>query len=121
GKGETVNGWVLNPEDAEALELMREDGETGGFLLDSAAMDTVFGERVQRVVSPAVPKGTAIGGDFATVRLRVRTGAATLAATQAGDLFDRNQVKLRSEGRFEFEVRRPQALAVVHLADTGAA
>lgn len=119
GKGETVNGWVLNPEDAEALELMREDGETGGFLLDSAAFDTIFGERVPRLVSPAVPKGTAIAGDWQTVRLRVRTGASTLAATQAGDLFDTNRVKLRSEGRFEFEVRRPQAMAVVHLEGGG--
>ena len=114
-KGETATAWVFNPADLEALDLMRENGANGGFLLDSAAADTVFGPGIERVSSLAVPAGTAILGDFTKVRIRVRQGAHTLAATQAGDLFDKNQVKLRGEGRFGVDVIRPQAFAVVHL------
>jgi HK97 family phage major capsid protein len=114
-KGETATAWVFNPADLEALDLMRENGVNGGFLLDSAAADTVFGPGIARVSSLAVPAGTALLGDFQKIRLRVRQGAHTLAATQAGDLFDKNLVKLRGEGRYGVDVARPQAFAVVHL------
>lgn len=114
-KGEIPNAWVFHPEDVEAFELMREDGATGGFLMDSGAYETVFGPGVLRVPSLAVPKGTAILGDWSQLRLQVREGVSTLAATQAGDLFAKNQVMLRSEGRFGLKHRRPQAFAIVSL------
>ena len=95
---------------------MREDGATGGFLMNSAAADTIFGPGVRRVPSLAVPVGTAILADWSQVRVRVREGAHTLAATQAGDLFSKNQVMLRAEGRYGIQLKRPQAFAVVHLA-----
>ncbi len=114
-KGEAATAWVFHPNDIETLDLMREDGATGGFLMDSAAYAAVFGEGIRRVSSLAVPQGTALLGDWGQTRLRIREGVHTLAATQAGDLFDKNQAKLRSEGRFAFEVKRPQAMAVVDL------
>ncbi len=43
--------------------------------------------------------------------------AHSLAATQAGDLFDTNRMKLRTEGRYGLQAIRPQALAVVSLSD----
>lgn len=113
-KGERPNAWVFNPADVERLDLMRETTE-GGFLLNSAAADVLFGEGVARLQSLAVPEGTALLGDWTTARLRVRQGAHTLAATQGDGLWETNSAKLRSEGRFGVEWRRPQAFAVVDL------
>lgn len=105
-KNEAPTAWVLNPLDVETMELLRENGATGGFLMDSSAYDTVFGAgaEIARLVSTAVPQGTALLADWNQTRLRIRQGAHTLAATQSGDLFDKNQVKLRAEGRFAFDV-----------------
>lgn len=113
--GEVPTGWVLHPSDMEALELMREDGASGGFLMDGGAYDTLFGPGIARVQSFAVPQGTAILADWSTLRLLVREGEHTLAATQAGDLFQRNQVLIRAEGRYGLVYWRPSAIAVVHL------
>lgn len=113
--GEEPNAWVLNPTDAAALELTRENGATGGFLMTSGAYDVIFGQNIARVTSNAVPQGTAILADWTQCRLRVREDVNTLAATQAGDLFAKNQVMLRTEGRYNIDVKRPQAFAVVDL------
>ncbi|GEA79864.1 phage major capsid family protein [Cellulomonas uda] len=94
---------------------MREDGATGGFLMNSAAADTVFGPGIRRVPSLAVPAGTALLADWSQVRLRVREDAQTLAFHQSGELFKYNLVQLRTEGRYGIEIRRPQAFAVVDL------
>lgn len=115
-KGERVTGVAMHPDDVQALDMTREDGATGGFLLGDDTCRRIFGPGVQGVASLAVPEGTAILGDFGQTRLRVRENVSTLSATQSGELFDRNQVKLRTEGRFGFQVSRPQALAVVALA-----
>lgn len=112
--GEIPNAWVFHPDDAEAFDLLREDGAGGGFLLDQAASATIFGP-LRRVTSLAVPPGTALLADWSQLRLRIRQAAHTLAATQGDGLFDKNQVKIRAEGRFAFEFRRPQSVAVVHL------
>jgi HK97 family phage major capsid protein len=114
-KAENPTAWVFNPTDLEALDLMREDGTTGGFLMNSTAADTVFGPGLRRVPSLAVPAGTAILADWSQVRLRVREDAQTLAFFQSGELFKYNLVQLRTEGRYGIEIRRPQAFAVVHL------
>ncbi|MDD9205197.1 phage major capsid protein, partial [Georgenia sp. 10Sc9-8] len=116
GKGEVPNAWLLNPSDAESIELTREDGATGGFLMGAGAYDVVFGQGTRRVVSTAVPQGTAILADWSQVRVGVREAEHTLAATQSGDLFETNRVKLRAEGRYGLKVFRPQAIAIVHLA-----
>lgn len=113
--GERITAVAMNPADIEALDLIRENGTTGGFLLDSNAYERLFGPGVQGVPSLAVPAGTAILGDWSVVELKVREDVQSLAATQAGDLFDKNQMKLRTEGRYGFKFSRPQALAVVDL------
>lgn len=114
-KGELATGWVFHPADAEKIDLMRENGATGGWLNSADALDTIFGRGVARVESLAVPEGTALLADWRQIQILVREDAATLAATQAGDLFDKNQVKLRSEGRYGVRIRRPQAFARVSL------
>lgn len=111
--GETPTAWLLNPEDAAELELARENGESGAFLMAAGAFDVVFGQDVARVTSPLVPRGVGILADWSTCELRVREQEQTLAATQAGDLFAKNQVMLRCEGRYAFDMKRPQAFAVV--------
>ncbi|WP_193669326.1 phage major capsid protein [Nocardioides salarius] len=114
-KGEAITGVAMHPSDIEALDLMREDGATGGFLFTDAVGERIFGPGVRGVPSVAVPVGTAIVGNWSQTRLRIREAAHTLAATQAGDLFDKNQMKLRSEGRFGFQFFRPASMAVVDL------
>lgn len=114
--GQPVTAVAMNPTDIEALDLLREDGSTGGFLLDTDAYERIFGRGVRGVPSLAVPVGRAIAGNWDATRLKVREGTHTLAATQAGDLFDKNQMKLRTEGRFGFKFTQPGALAVVDLA-----
>lgn len=108
---ETPTAWVFNPQDAETLDLLREDGDTGGFL----ALDRILGD-VPWVTSPALPAGTALLGDWRQVGILVREGARMDVNTNSGDLFDRNEVKLRAEQRVGLAVRRPQALAIVHLS-----
>lgn len=113
--GERLNIVAMHPNDVEELDLMRENGETGGFLIDDSVYTRLVGRGVRGIASLAIPEGTALMGDINTLVLRIREGAHTIAATQAGDLFDKNQVKLRSEGRFGLQITRPHALAVVDL------
>lgn len=121
--GEAPNAIVVNPADAEVIDLMREAGTTGGFLVNDAVASRIFGEGVARVQSNAVPQGQAVLGDWNLARLIVREDASTLAATQGSgtvngetvDLFDHNLAKLRAEGRYGFQVLRPGAFAVVDL------
>lgn len=115
-KGQPITAVAMNPVDIEAMDLLREGGTTGGFLLDTDAYERIFGAGVRGVPSLAVPQGKAIAGNWDVTRLMVRQGAHTLAATQSGDLFDKNQMKLRTEGRFGFKFSQPGGLAVVDLA-----
>lgn len=116
--GENPNGWVLNPSDAETIELTRETSSAGGFLLGSSAEASIFGN-IPRVVSAQIPQGTALLADWTATGLGIREEANVLATTQSGSLFQKNQVQVRAEGRFSLDVFRPQAVAVVHLTDTG--
>lgn len=106
--------WVFNPADLEAIDLMRESGTSGGFLVNTSSLANIFGPYA-RVSSTGVPAGTAILGDFRQARLYVREDAR-LDADRSGTLFQKNQVQLRVEGRFGFAVLRPNAFAEVDLA-----
>jgi hypothetical protein len=103
---------------------MREDGATGGFLVTSEVWERIFGpgagSRVAAVGSQHVPEGQAILGDWSTTLLRIKESDHTLAATQGldelgQDMFERNLMRLRAEGRYSFDVLRPSALAVADL------
>lgn len=66
--GVVPNAWVLNPVDIEQLELTRENGTGGGFLLDQAdSLGRVT--KVSVVPSVAVPAGQALLGDWSTAKL----------------------------------------------------
>jgi HK97 family phage major capsid protein len=117
-KSEQPTAWVLNPADAEIVDLTKES--TGGGFLSAyggdsevAAGNNVFGS-IPRVVSNSVPAGTGLLADWNQVRLYVRE-SVRIDVDTGGTLFDTNQAKFRGEGRFGLAVLRPQAFAVVDL------
>ena len=109
--GEKPTAWVLNFDDLETLDLMREDGATGGFM--TGIDEKVFGN-LPRIGTSAIPAGTAYLGDWRQLRLIVRENGR-LDADVSGELFTKNQLKLRHEGRFGFAVLRPSAFVEVDL------
>lgn len=114
--GVTPTALVLHPQDAEAFDLLRESGSTGGFLLgDPSGTGASSLWSIPRVPSVAVPVGTAILADWKQAQLVVRQDA-TLALDRSGDNFTHNLVQLRLEGRFGWAVKRPNAFVEVALA-----
>lgn len=114
--GITPSALVLNPVDAEALDLLRDSGATGKYLLGDPAGDGVEKLwKVPRVRSNAVAAGTAILGDWNQAQVVVREDA-TLALDRSGENFTRNLVVMRLEGRFGFAVKRPNAFVEIDLA-----
>lgn len=105
---EKPNAWVLNPADSETFDLT--SSADGVYLIPPG--DPLW--RIPRFTSAQVPAGTAILADWRQALLVIREDA-TLAGDRSGTLFDKNQVKLRMEGRYGFGVLRPQAFAVVDL------
>jgi HK97 family phage major capsid protein len=110
--GEQPNAWVMSYADLEAIDLLREDGATGGFLAD---LDTKVFAGLPKVPSLLVPTGTAYLADWNQAELIVRQDAR-LDADKSGELFTKNQVRLRVEGRFGLALLRPHAFMEVDLA-----
>jgi HK97 family phage major capsid protein len=114
--GITPTALVLNPVDAEALDLLRDSGATGKYLLGDPGGDGVEKLwKVPRVPSNAVAAGTALLGDWQQAQVIVREDA-TLALDRSGENFTKNLVTMRLEGRFGFAVKRPNAFVEVALA-----
>ncbi|CAN5757905.1 hypothetical protein BH09ACT7_BH09ACT7_18320 [soil metagenome] len=122
--GVTPNGWVLHPNDAQAIDLLRyqSGGETAvnaGFLLDGyqdgvAGSGNVFGPTTPRVISASVPQGTAVLADWDQLCLYIREGVR-IDVDAGGVLFTKNQAILRAETRIGVGVLRPASFAVVDL------
>ena len=108
---------AMHPADAEAIDLVRE-GSDGGFLSAATDLDPVFGG-LQRVITTSIPEGTAVVADWSQCRLYIREGVRLDVDTSSGDLFAKNQVRMRAEMRAGFAVLRPQAFAIVALAASG--
>ncbi len=119
-KGEKPNAWVLNPSDAEAIDLTKEGTGGVGFLTDGftnrlTASDNIFGgDGIARVVSNSVPAGTAVLADWSRVRLEVREDVR-LDVDTSGDNFAINSATFRAETRVGLAHLRPSAFAVVDL------
>lgn len=115
---ETLNeqptAWVFNPVDLEAVDLLREAGTTGGYLVNDSSLSNVFGS-YPRVPSTLVPAGTAILADWSKARLRIREDMR-LDVDRSGENFEKNLVRLRVEGRYGFDITRPTSFAIVDLA-----
>jgi Phage capsid family len=119
--GEVPTGWALSPANAEAIDLVRW-GSAGGFLSGGfehdnrdgfGTSDNIFGT-VPRVVSPSVPTGTAILGDWTQLKLFIRE-QMRIDLDASGVLFQQNQIQLRAESRVGVGILRPQAFAICDL------
>jgi Phage capsid family len=130
--GEQPTAWCLNPADTEALDLIRWTSSSGGFLSGGyqfdhgngfGTSDNVLGPTNpdRRVVTPHVPAGIAILGDFRELALFMRDSIRIDVATQgnptgaAYDLFESNAFVLRTEIPVGIVILRPQAFAIVSL------
>ncbi|MGP5678489.1 phage major capsid protein [Glutamicibacter arilaitensis] len=120
GIGSAPTALVLNPVDAERVDLLREGVDSGKYLIGDPAADSARALwEVPRVTSVAVPAGTAVLGDWDRVDLLTRQ-EATLHVDTGGALFDKNQVKFRVEGRFGLEVKQPDAFVKIDIAEPAA-
>lgn len=117
--GQTPSGIVMSPSDWEAIELLREDGATGGFMLSGGPVD-VAKRRLWGVpvaATSAVPNGTAwvLSEGSAHLRLDANAPGAVLAWGRVGDDFQRNQVRARAELRADLSVEKPGGIVKVSL------
>lgn len=125
--GEIPDAIALNPADAEAIDLTRWGSQggllTSGFDHPNAVVgnsSNFFGpdNQVKRVVSPSVPAGTAIIGDWGTaLTLYLRESMSLLLNYWADSLFESNAFIMRCEMRCVIGVLRPQAFAIATLHD----
>jgi HK97 family phage major capsid protein len=110
------NGFVVNPEDAERLDLLKgtsNDYFYGPGPFAAAGIRTVWG--VPIVESEAVAAGVGIMGDFTKAVLWDREQASITATDSHADFFIRNLVAILGEERVAFGVTRPKAFVNVDL------
>lgn len=105
-------GWVFNPTDLQALELMREGGATGPFLFPSRqAIEDFLGAPV--VTSAGMPTGTAVVGEWDQAEI-IPLGDDELIV-DAGKRTTNNTFLFMFEGRYGFRVSKPVAFVSVDL------
>lgn len=111
------NGIVLNPEDAERIDLARATGGDEQFYgagpFGPAGTRPVWGMPV--VESEAIEAGQALVGDFTKAVLWDREQASITATDSHADFFIRNLVAILGEERVAFGVTRPKAFVSVDL------
>lgn len=112
-----ANGIVLNPEDAERLDLLRPTSGDGQFYgpgpFAGAGIRTVWGLPI--VESEAIAAGTGLVGDYTKAVLWDREQASITATDSHADFFIRNLVAILGEERVAFGVTRPKAFVSVDL------
>lgn len=120
--GDVCNALVLNPADAETLDLFRW-GASGGYLLDGFAdgqhrSANVFGDpaEITRVICPSVPAGTGILADWSKVLIGVRE-SLRIDVDMSGVLFTKNQFIARAEGRYGIGITRPASFYLCALSE----
>lgn len=109
-----ITAIALNPEDEEALDLVKDsDGRFLGAGPFAAAIPTVWG--VPRVTSAAIPQGKALIGNFASVQLLIREALNILVFNQHKDYAQRNLLYVRAELRAMQLFRAPGHLCLVDV------
>jgi HK97 family phage major capsid protein len=111
--GHVCSMFVLNPADWSGIETQRN--VSGTFDLGTVAaraVKTLWGVPV--VTSAGVPAGTAIALDASAFAVDT-DGQVKLEWDASGDLFSRNQMRARCEGRFGLSVYRPAGIVKVSL------
>jgi HK97 family phage major capsid protein len=111
----TPTAVVLNPTDAEGLDLTKS--AQGAFYFGGplqAGAEPLWGV-TPVVVTPAIPAGLALMGDFAAGAILFARSAAEVLWNPYGS-FKENLVDVRCEARVGLGVLRPYAFAEVDLA-----
>lgn len=115
--GYTPNTIVLNPVDWEGIETSVTEG-SGHYRLDATAPVDAAAKRLwgaQVVSSVAVDAGTALVLDKAAVTIYTKGRVEAEWSSSLGDDFQRNQLRLRVEGRFAVAVTQPAAIVKATL------
>ena len=105
---------VLNPNDAETIDLLERNNEDNDFVSTPFAVGSPPLWGMNRVVSDAMVSGTALVGDFSRCVLFDREQTSIMIGT-AGDDFIRNIQRVLAEARAGFAVIRPKAFVIVDL------
>lgn len=109
-----ANGVVLNPEDAERLDLLKgADQFYGPGPFAAGGIRTVWGLPI--VESEAIAAGVGLVGDFSKAVLWDREQASVSITDSHADFFIRNLVAILAEERVAFGVTRPKAFVSVDL------
>lgn len=110
---QTPSAYVLHPTDWEAIDLL-QDNEGRYYYGGPSGAGTPTLHGLPVVVTPAITAGVGLLADWSKARLRVREDMR-LDADRSGTNFTKNQVVLRVEGRFGFDLTRPSAFAEIDL------
>lgn len=117
--GYETSAFIVNPYDWEGIETARNT--SGDFDLGPAisrAERRAWGTRV--VTSSRLPLGHALAVDLSTMRLSADTAGIEIRWTDQGpELFDKNKVKARVEGRFGLEIFQPEGIVEIELYEPG--
>lgn len=114
GKG-NASAVVLHPEDDEAIDLLNESGvyHFGGPAV--ASTPSIWG--VRRVVSEAVPQGTAIVADWSAAVLFERQALQVQVLNQHSDFAVKGLSAIYGNARAAFAVLNPAKFCITTVAD----
>lgn len=101
----------------QALELLREGGTTGGYLLGTGPVDTAARKLwgLQVVETDKLPANTALVMDSTAATLKISKPGAQIEWSTIADDFAKNQVRCRAEIRSDLAVERPAAIVKAAL------
>lgn len=111
--GGIVQGVLLNPQDDEAWDLLKDshgDWISGPYYQGPA---TAWG--YQRIASQAIPVGQGVIGDFRTIFLLELEALSVVAFNQHKDYAQRNLTYVRAEQRAVQLIRNAARLCIVDL------
>lgn len=112
--GAQIRGVLLNPQDDEAWDLLKDShGDWIGNGPFGQGPGSAWG--YERIVSQAIPVGTALIGDFSTIHLLVKDALEVLAFNQHKDYAQRNLTYIRAELRALQLIRNAAKLAIADL------
>ncbi|MGO2537555.1 MAG: phage major capsid family protein, partial [Brachybacterium tyrofermentans] len=115
--GFTVSGVAMHPNDWVALATTRNT--SGAFDLGGAvdaAARTIWGHPVR--LTRGLPEGTAVVVTAGSAAIRPHVHGLDVRAVAINDDAIRNQVRIRAEGRFGFDLYRPAGFCAVTLTST---
>ncbi|AUH68895.1 MULTISPECIES: phage major capsid protein [Gordonia] len=106
----------ISPADWEAVELLATSDDAIAFRV--VPIDLMERELwgLRAVLTTALPAKTAVVLDPSAVSVDVVGAAVDIEWDTSGELFERNQTRVRVEGRFGVSVYRPEAIVKVGTA-----